>query len=131
MDRSKSRTSSLQRDLKRLAALAYHRLENSEDLARKFPRLRRVDYADFNYIEKLYAWLFVPITLWPIDVEGLFRTAVDRIAAGNQLDETMILLIDLLPPLRRRGRGAIPRGHDPGRESSLPGRQAARARRNA
>jgi len=29
----------------------------------------------------------------------LFRVAVDRIAAGQRLDETMIVLIDLLPPL--------------------------------
>ena len=43
------------------------------------------------------AWLFVPITLWPIDIEGLFRAAVDRIAASKRLDETMIFLIDLLP----------------------------------
>jgi hypothetical protein len=47
----------------------------------------------------LYDWLFVPITLWPIDVEGLFRAALDRAAAGRHLDKRMLLLVDLLPSL--------------------------------
>ena len=98
MERSKSqRNSSLQGDLKRLGALAYHRLENSDDLVRKFHRFRRRDHADLDRLRKLYSWLFVPITLWPIDIEGLCRAALDRASSGNRLDTTMILLVDLLP----------------------------------
>jgi len=98
MERSKSqRNSSLQGDLKRLGALAYHRLENSDELVRKFHRFRRRDHADLDHLRKLYSWLFVPITLWPIDIEGLCRAAFDRASSGNRLDTTMILLIDLLP----------------------------------
>jgi hypothetical protein len=93
------RTNSLRNDLKRLEALAYHRLEHSKDLVRKFHRFRRSDRPDVDHLEKLYDWLFVPITLWPIEIEGLFRAALDRVAAGKRLDKTMILLIDLLPPL--------------------------------
>ena len=96
-----ARHSSLQTDLRRLAALAYHRFENSEDLVRKFHRFRRADHPDFAYLQKLYDWLFVPITFWPIDIEGLFRVALDRVAADKQLDKAMVLLIDLLPPLQR------------------------------
>jgi hypothetical protein len=92
-------TDSLRSDLKRLEALAYHRLEHSKDLVRKFHRFRRSDRPDVDHLEKLFDWLFVPITLWPIDIEGLFRVALDRVAAGKRLDKTMILLIDLLPPL--------------------------------
>ena len=98
MERSKSRrSSSLQSDLKRLAALAYHRVENGEDLIRRFHRLRKSGRADSSRFQKLYDWLFVPITLWPIDLEGLFRGALDRIASGRRLDNRMLLLIDLLP----------------------------------
>ena len=93
------RTHSVRSDLKRLEALAYHRLEHSKDVVRKFHRFRRSDRPDVDHLEKLYDWLFVPITLWPIDIEGLFRAALDRVAAGKQLDKTMILLIDLLRPL--------------------------------
>lgn len=94
---SSGKRSSLQSDLKRLGALAYHRLENSEDLVRRFHRFRRTGRADSDHFEKLYDWLFVPITFWPIDIEGLLRAALDRAAASTRLDKGMILLIDLLP----------------------------------
>jgi len=53
--------------------LAYHRLESSQDLVRRSHRLRKAGHADLDHLQKLYDWLFVPITLWPIDIEGLFR----------------------------------------------------------
>jgi len=93
------RSSSLQSDLKCLAALAYHRLENSKDLVQKFHTFRRADHADLDHLQKLYEWLFVPIALWPIDIEGLFRAALGRAESGKRLDKHVILLIDLLPPL--------------------------------
>jgi hypothetical protein len=100
MRRSNSeRNSSIQGDLKRLSGLAYHRLESSQDLVRRSHRLRKAGHADLDHLQKLYDWLFVPITLWPIDIEGLLRIALDRAAPGRRLDKTMILLIDLLPPL--------------------------------
>src|SRR6266436_2929801 len=98
MKRANSRSrSDLENDLKRLRRLAYHRFENSKALVRTFHRFRRTNHADFDYLRKLYDWLFVPITLWPIDIEGLFRTALDRASAGKRLDKSMVLLIDLLP----------------------------------
>src|SRR6266699_591024 len=90
------RYSSLQSDLKRLGALAYHRLENSEDLVRRFHRFRRTSHGDSSQLQKLYDWLFIPITLWPIDIEGFLRIALGR-AALRPLEKTMRLLIDLLP----------------------------------
>jgi hypothetical protein len=98
--RSKSRkSSSLQSDLKRLAGLAYHRLENSNDLVRKFHAFHETDHAELKHLQRLYEWLFIPITLWPIDIEGLFRAALHRAESGKRLDNNIILLIDLLPPL--------------------------------
>ena len=100
MERSKSRrNSSLQCDLKRLGALAYHRLEGSEDLVRSFARFRQTDHPDFERLRKLYDWLFVPITLWPFNIEGLFRAALERASAGKRLDKSMALVVDLLPPV--------------------------------
>jgi hypothetical protein len=100
MERSKPRRgSSLQSDLKRLAALAYHRLENSKDLVQKFHGFGKSDHADFDHLRKLYDWLFVPITLWPTDIEAVFRAALDRATSGKRLDKSMVLLIDLLAPL--------------------------------
>src|SRR2546427_10938690 len=79
------RHSDLENDLKRLRGLAYHRLESSEDVVRKFHRFRKTDRADFDQLKKLYDWLFVPITLWPIDIEGLLRAALDRVGSGRLL----------------------------------------------
>jgi hypothetical protein len=91
------KASSLNHDLKRLRELAYHRLESSEDLVRSFTRFCRVSHPDLDRLQKLYDWLFVPITLWPFNIEGLFRTALDRAAAGKRLDKSMTLVVDLLP----------------------------------
>ncbi|PYK39127.1 MAG: hypothetical protein DME60_10160 [Verrucomicrobia bacterium] len=108
MRRRKSVGSSpLQSDLKRLAALAYHRLESSEDFVRSFARFRRIDYPDLDRLQKLYEWLFVPITLWPFNVEGLFRAALKRASAGKRLDKSMALVVDLLPPCQVRKRVAL------------------------
>src|SRR5438874_4588635 len=109
MERSKSRRNpSLQADLKRLGALAYHRFENSEDLVRRFHRFRGTGRANSDHFQKLYDWLFVPITLWPIDIEGLLRAALDRVASGRRLDTRMVLLVDLLPlPPSNRTQRAV------------------------
>ena len=105
---SSTGSSSLQGDLKRLETLAYHRLENSKDLVRKFHRLRQTQHADFDRLRKMYHWLFIPITLWPIDIEGLLRVTLDRAAAGKPLDKQMILLVDLLPlPPSNRTQRAV------------------------
>src|SRR5882724_7213753 len=95
--RNSRRCSDLESDLKRLSGLAYHRLESSEDLVRKFHRFRKSDHANSDHLQKLYDWLFVPITLWPIDIEGLLRAALDRVASGKRLDKMIMLLISLLP----------------------------------
>src|SRR5438552_18343590 len=91
--------SGLNHDLNRLGQLAYHRFESSEDLVRNFHRFRKVDHPDFERLQKLYDWLFVPITLWPFNIEGLFRTALDRASVGKRLEKTMTLVVDLLPPM--------------------------------
>lgn len=89
----------METDLTRLRELAYHRFEGSKDLVRPFDRFRRGDHPDLNRLRKLYDWLFVPITLWPFNIEGLFRVALDRASRGKRLDKTMALVFDLLPPL--------------------------------
>jgi hypothetical protein len=98
MRSSRSRKNSgLEDDLQRLGKLAYHRLEGSGDLVRRFRRFRKSEYADFRHLQTLYDWLFVPLTLWPVDIEGLMREALRRVNAGKRLDKIMVLLIEMLP----------------------------------
>jgi hypothetical protein len=91
----------LKTDLDRLAALAYHRLEASGDVVQKFHRRRKAFalHADFALLEKAVAWLFAPLTLWPVDFDGLVREAMACIETGRRLSGEMRLLINLLPAL--------------------------------
>jgi hypothetical protein len=92
---------SLKDDLRRLDALAYHRLEWSGDLVREFHRLRKSagKHPDFDLLEKVCVWLLVPLTLWPIDFHGLCAVVQQRIGAGERLENELHLLIESLPPL--------------------------------
>ena len=106
--RQSRKASGLNHDLNRLRQSAYHRFESSENLVRLFARFRRIDHPDFDRLQRLYDWLFVPITLWPFNIEGLFRAVLDRASAGKRPEKTMVFVIDLLPPVpSERTRRAV------------------------
>lgn len=94
--------STLHADLERLKKLAYHRAEWSGDLLRKIHRLPRKsrEHPDYGVLQILHRWLFVPVTLWPVDVNGLGHHVVDAIRKGRRLDRATVLLVELLgqPP---------------------------------
>ncbi|MBI4024564.1 MAG: hypothetical protein HY360_06255 [Verrucomicrobia bacterium] len=94
--------STLRADLERLKQLAYHRVEWSGDLLRQIHRLPRKcrTHPAYGVLQVLRHWLFAPITLWPVDVDGLGRWVVDAIRAGRRLERPLVLLTELLgePP---------------------------------
>ena len=92
---------SLNADLERLSALAYDRLGECGDLVREFRRLRRSArrHPDFGLLERVCAWLFVPITLWPIDLQSLCTVVQERIGEGRRLEKELRLLVESLAPL--------------------------------
>lgn len=92
---------SLEQDLQRLSELAYRRLEWCGDLVRSLHRLRADagEHPDFPAVERACAWLFVPFTLWPIDLHGLCTVMQERIETGASLETAIRLLLDSLPPL--------------------------------
>jgi len=89
----------LRADLDRLAGLAYHRLEGGKDLVRSFHRVSKTAkvHPDFQSLEQIYEWLFVPITLWPIDLAGLIGQMIAQIESGKRLGKEIALLLKLLP----------------------------------
>ena len=91
----------LKGDLKRLKALAYHRAELSGDLLRGLHRLsaRSKGHPDHPFLETVRCWLFVPLTLWPIDVDGLGRHMLQIMKSGAS-DEKCRFMVSLLgePP---------------------------------
>ncbi len=90
--------SELSADLRRLQKLAYHRLEASRDLVQQFRSLHTARRNQPEFLGRLYQWLFVPITLWPIDIDGLLRQVIKALKAGTRVQKKLLLLIDLLPP---------------------------------
>ena len=93
-----SMNAELKADLKRLGKLAYHRADLSGDLMRKYHALpakcRR--HPDYPRLARLSRWWLTPLTLWPVDVDGLGRLILDRIRLGRRLDDAARLLLDLL-----------------------------------
>lgn len=57
-------------------------------------------HPDCNCWELLHPWLFVPLTLWPIDVEGVARHLLERLENGKRVGPELELLITMLghPP---------------------------------
>ena len=90
--------SELSADLRRLEKLAYHRLEGSSDLVQEFRTAKTARKDQPEFLGKLYQWLFAPITLWPIDIDGLLRQVIKALKAGTPVQKKLLLLIDLLPP---------------------------------
>lgn len=90
----------LQKDLERLGALAFHRLEWAEPDIRRYHALRNEAPADVVApLDVLYRWMFVPITLWPVNVQDVFAYGLAQVSAGKPLDKEIRLLLQVLPTL--------------------------------
>jgi hypothetical protein len=93
---------SLELDLAALDKLAFHRREKSggivEQWHAQYRRLRK--HKDFDVAAKAYRWLFVPLTLWAIDVHGLVLVLIGRLSKPGRIDPRLRMLIDLIgePP---------------------------------
>lgn len=88
----------ISQELERLRPLAYHRLEWSGDLVRRFHEMRQAVSVspDGRLVERVYEWIFVPVTLWPVNMHDLLAQALDRIATKRTLGARMHLLINFL-----------------------------------
>ncbi len=92
--------STLKHDLQLLDALAYHRKDCLLDDVRRFHALRRkLGARAVTQIEALYRWLFIPITLWPLNFQDIFQTCLDVIGAGGQLEGDIRFLLQSLPEI--------------------------------
>ncbi|MCL4854523.1 MAG: hypothetical protein KJZ78_24450, partial [Bryobacteraceae bacterium] len=95
-------TASLQADLARLSRLAFRRTEKAREVVREFHRVKRQirNHRDYADVERLCQWLFVPLTLWPVDVAGLMTHVLRKMVSGGKLNAKTKLLLALLgaPP---------------------------------
>lgn len=76
-------------DLERLKGLAFARVASRRKLVEGFHKLpeRAKEHPDYARLKKLYSWAFVPLSLWPVDVEGFGLKVLESVATGRKLDE--------------------------------------------
>lgn len=90
--------STLKQDIEKLDALAFHRREYSEDDLRRYHALiRKKGRKALAPLAPLYHWLFIPFTLWPLNVHDVFIACLDTIEVGKPLDAEMRFLLNFLP----------------------------------
>ena len=85
-------------DLKRLRLLAYHREEISGKLVQRFYEMESdiQTSEDAAEIQRVYAWLLTPLTLWPVNVHDLLSECLNFVTTHRRLSKKLRLLIDLL-----------------------------------
>jgi len=88
----------LELDLRRLDTLAYHRREYCEEDIRRFHQIvtKRGDDS-VEPLARIHEWMLSPVTLWPFDIHGVFKTALDRIENNQPLDTELLGVLELLP----------------------------------
>ena len=85
-------------DLKRLESRAYHAAEWAEDVLRRYHAvISKLEDGEGKRVRVLYAWMFVPSTLWPFNVHHVLGDCLAALENGKRLNKRHCLLIDLLP----------------------------------
>lgn len=92
-------SSTLKNDLKRLESLAFHRLEYSSEDIRRYHVLRRAKNPNLPRIERLYQWMFVPISLWPFNIQNALASGLQALEKNQEIEENLCNLIELLPQI--------------------------------
>src|SRR5882672_5132861 len=83
---------SLQADLRRLDQLAFRRRRHCGPLIEKFHRLEsQISRSpDAALLWNIYDWLLVPLSLWPIDFEGLASHLIGLLESSSSSSSSSI-----------------------------------------
>jgi len=89
----------LRTDLERAGALAFERVCGRREFIEGFHRLSKAakERPDEEALKKLYGWMFVPLSIWPVDVKGAGLHVLGRMARGRALTRAERLICGLLP----------------------------------
>jgi hypothetical protein len=84
--------SSLGEDLEQFGRMAFVRAADCTGVIRRFHELRRRSedagkHPDYGLVEEVYRWMFVPLSVWPMDLRGLCAHLVEVVASGERVDE--------------------------------------------
>jgi hypothetical protein len=81
--------------LARHSALAFSRMRQGATLVRKFHSLPRAIMND-HHVRRIYQWLVVPFSLWPVDVIGLAGHLFRMVESGQQPSREIQMLAELI-----------------------------------
>ncbi len=90
-------SSTLDNDLEKLQARAFDRAEWAEDCLRRYHAATKLDVSAVQSLRGLYAWMFVPISLWPFNIQDVLEDCLAVLEKGKRLNARHRLIIDLLP----------------------------------
>ena len=85
-------------DLKRLEARAFDRAEWAEGVLRRYhDATENLDGTVVQPLRGLYQWMFVPITLWPFNIQDVLADCLAVLEKGKDLNSRHRLIVELLP----------------------------------
>src|SRR6266436_4191615 len=85
--------SSMAPDSKRLKSLAFAGVSDARQFVERFHPLDQPtakNHPDYALLQKLYAWMFMPLSLWQVDVKGLGFHVLAFIEAGFLLSPAFV-----------------------------------------
>lgn len=91
--------SQLREDLSRHSGLAFRRMRPGAELIKRFHKFPD-KVRDDPCIKRVYQWLCVPFSLWPVDVIGLASYLFEAVERGKKPSAPIVQLVELLgsPP---------------------------------
>ena len=91
-------TKALALDLQKLKARAFDRAEWAEEAIRRYHvATSRLSAAKVEPLRGLYAWMFVPTTVWPFNIQDVLEHCLAALEMGKRLSPRDRLLLELLP----------------------------------
>ncbi len=85
-------------DLAKLFSRAFHRADAAKPtLVQYHSVVIGQKTPDIERLHRLYRWMFVPLVLWPFNVQDVLAACLDRLESGKKVDASHRLLIRLLP----------------------------------
>lgn len=92
----------LEKDLQWLGTMAFKRAERCGPLLERFHKSRvSIDAHPASVsIWRLYDWLLAPLSLWPIDFDGLAQHLLGQLETAAKVEDDILLLLDVIggPP---------------------------------
>ena len=92
------RSKGLRAVLTRFGKMAFVRAADCTEVIKRFYGLSKKarEIRDFELLKRVYQWVFVPMSIWPVDVRGLCLYLLDCVEGKRRVDDGARLLCEYL-----------------------------------